>query len=48
MENRDQGSPDTVLIHVGTNDLRQTANLDYVMGDVYALVNKTGSFLNPD
>jgi hypothetical protein len=40
MENRDLGSPGTVVIHVGTNDLRRTANLDYVMGDVYALVNK--------
>jgi hypothetical protein len=39
MENRDLGSPDTVIIHVGTNNLR-SANLDYVMGDVYALVNK--------
>jgi lysophospholipase L1-like esterase len=29
------------VIQVGTNDLRRTANLDYVMGDVYALVNKT-------
>jgi hypothetical protein len=41
MENRDLESPDTAVIHVGTNDLRQSANLDYVMGDVYALVNKT-------
>lgn len=40
MENRELGSPDTVVIHVGTNDLRRTANLDYVMGDVYNLVNK--------
>jgi hypothetical protein len=40
MENRDLGSPDTVIIHVGTNDLRRAVNLDYVMGDVYALVNK--------
>ena len=38
IENRDLGSPDTVVIHVGTNDLR-TGNLDYVMGDVYNLVN---------
>jgi hypothetical protein len=29
----------TIIIHVGTNDLRQNVNLDYVMGDVYALVN---------
>jgi hypothetical protein len=40
MENRDPGIPDTVVIHVVTNDLRRTANLDYVVGDVYALVNK--------
>jgi hypothetical protein len=33
------GSPDSVVIHVGTNDLRITGNLDYVMGDVYGLVN---------
>ncbi|XP_021927639.1 uncharacterized protein LOC110833640 [Zootermopsis nevadensis] len=42
MENRDLGSPDTVVIHVGTNDLRRAANLEYVMGDVYALVQKAG------
>jgi hypothetical protein len=40
MESRDLGSPDTVVIQVGTNVLRRTENLDYVMGDVYALVNK--------
>jgi hypothetical protein len=40
MENRDLDRPDTVVIHVGTNDLRRSVNLDYVMGDVYALVNK--------
>jgi len=38
MEKRDLGSPDTVIIHVGTNDLRTTRNLDIVMGEVYALV----------
>jgi hypothetical protein len=35
-ENRDVGNPDTVVIHVGTNDLR-TGNLDYIMGDIYGL-----------
>jgi hypothetical protein len=40
MDNRDLGSPENAVIHVGTNDLRRTANLDYVIGDVYALVNK--------
>ena len=39
IENRDLGSSDTVVFHVGTNDLRRTGNLDYVMGDVYDLVN---------
>ncbi|PNF36340.1 hypothetical protein B7P43_G00510 [Cryptotermes secundus] len=40
IDNRDLGAHDTVVIHVGTNDLRRTGNLDYVMGDVYALVKK--------
>jgi len=39
IENRDLGSPDKVVIHVGTNDLRRNRNLDSVMGDVYDLVN---------
>jgi lysophospholipase L1-like esterase len=39
MEKRDLVSPDTVIIHVGTNDLRRTRNLDTVMGEVYALVS---------
>ena len=39
IENRDQGSPDTVIIHVVTDVLRRTGSLDYVMGDVYDLVN---------
>ena len=39
MEKRDLVSPDTVIIHVGTNDLRTTRNLDIVMGEVYALVS---------
>jgi hypothetical protein len=38
IENRDMGSPETVIIHVGTNDLRTSVNLDWVMGEVYALV----------
>jgi hypothetical protein len=28
-----------LVIHIGTNDLRRTRNLDYVMGDVYDLAN---------
>jgi len=39
MEKRDLVSPETVIIHVGTNDLRTTRNLDFVMGEVYALVS---------
>lgn len=38
MENRDLGHADTVIIHVGTNDVRRTRNLDYIMGEVYDLV----------
>ena len=37
IERSELGSPDSVVIHVGTNDLRRTGNL--VMGDVYDLVN---------
>jgi hypothetical protein len=33
-ENRHLGSPDTLVILVGTNDVRRIANLDYVMGDI--------------
>ena len=40
-ENRDLVNPDTIVIHVGTKDLRRTGNLDYVMEDVYDLVNTT-------
>jgi hypothetical protein len=39
LDNRDLGTPDTVIIHVGTNDLKQSINLDYVMGEAYSLVN---------
>jgi hypothetical protein len=35
---RDLGSPETVIIHVGTNDLRAMKNVDFLMGEVYALV----------
>jgi hypothetical protein len=38
IEKRDLVSSDTVIIHVGTNDLK-TRNLDFVMGDVYELVS---------
>jgi hypothetical protein len=41
MENRALGNLDAVVIHLGTNDLRRTTNLDFVMGNVYALMNKS-------
>jgi len=37
VEKRDLGSPKTVIIHIGPDDLRTTRNLDFVM-EVYALV----------
>jgi hypothetical protein len=39
LEKRDLVSPETLIIHVGTNDLKTTRNLDFVMGEVYALVS---------
>ena len=33
-EKTDLGSAETVIIHVGTNDLRRTINIDFVMGEV--------------
>ena len=39
IEYRDLGRSDTVVNHVGTNNLRRIANLSYVMGDVYDLVH---------
>lgn len=38
VENTDLGSPETVIVHVGTNDLRNTRNLDWTMGEAYDLV----------
>ena len=38
MEKTDMGSPDTVIVHIGTNDLKTTRNLDLVMGEAYELV----------
>jgi hypothetical protein len=40
LDNRDLGTPDTTVIHVGTHDLKRSINLDYVMGEAYSLVNK--------
>jgi hypothetical protein len=39
IENRNLGYSDTVVIRMGTNDVRRSRNLDYVMGEVYELVN---------
>jgi hypothetical protein len=39
IEKLDLGSQETVIIHVGTNNMRTTRNLDFVMGEVYALVS---------
>jgi len=39
MEKRDLVSPETFIIHVGTNDLRTKKYLDFVMGEVYALLS---------
>jgi hypothetical protein len=38
IDKRDLGSPENVIVHVCTNDLRTTRNLDFVMGEVNALV----------
>jgi len=40
LDNRDLGTPDTVIIHISTNDLKRSVNLDYVMGEVCSLVNR--------
>ena len=38
MEKSDLGSPETVITHVCTNALRTTRNLEFVMGEINALV----------
>jgi hypothetical protein len=49
MENKDLEYSDTVVIHVGTNDIRISRNLDYIMGEVYDLVNTAkAKFRAPD
>jgi len=40
LDNRDLGTPDTVIIHVGKNDPNRYVNLDYVMSKEYSLVDK--------
>jgi hypothetical protein len=39
-EKMDLGSPESVIIYVGTNDLRTKRNLHFVTLQVYALVAK--------
>jgi len=39
MENEDLGHSDFLVIHVGTNDVRRPRNLDYIMGELYDIVN---------
>ena len=39
MENRDFRHSDAVVIHMGTNDVRRSRNLDYIIGEIYDLVN---------
>ena len=38
LERRELDSAETLIIHVGTNDLRSTRNLDHIMGEAYELV----------
>jgi hypothetical protein len=39
MENRDFGCSVSVVIHVGTNDVRRSRNLEYFRRELYALMN---------
>jgi hypothetical protein len=39
IENINLGYSDTVVINVGTNHVRRYRNLDYIVGEVYYLVN---------
>jgi hypothetical protein len=39
-EKRDLGTPETVIIHMGTNDLRITRNRYFLLGEVYVLMAK--------
>ena len=38
VDNRDLRSPGTIVIHAGKNDLRRISNLDYVTGEILAVV----------
>jgi hypothetical protein len=39
IERRDLGSPETSIIHVGTNYFKTTRNLDFIMGELYTLAS---------
>ena len=41
MDRTDLASAETLIIHVGTNDIRSTRILDFIMGEVYELVSTT-------
>jgi hypothetical protein len=43
IEKRDLGTPETIIIHVSTNDLRAMKILDFLMEEVYALVTTAKS-----
>ena len=45
MEKRDLVSPEPVIIHGGTNNLKTMRNLDFVMREVYALVTAAKKML---
>jgi len=40
LDNRDVGTPDTVVIHVDKNILKRWVNVDCVVGELYLLVKK--------
>jgi hypothetical protein len=39
VERMELASAETLIIHVGTNDVRATRNLDFIMGEVHGLVS---------
>ncbi len=43
IEKSDLENSNTVVIHVGTNDIKRTKNLDYVMRDIYEFINTAKS-----
>jgi len=38
IETNELSNPETIIIHVGADDVRVTKNLDFVMGEVYAFI----------